>query len=666
MAGTLQLGGLISGLDTNAIVDALVDVERNKVRLVQQQQAAYNVRLSAYGELTGKLNDFKSAADKLNAIENFDLFKGSSSNSDAATISGSTGATPGNYSLLVYQKAGAEKLSSRSGALTTQLDNLLAVGQSAQIKINGVKFDIDDNDTARDLMLRINSAKTAKGESLGVKASLLKAGANDYRLVLASEKEGISGGITLSDESGSLLQDLGLITDAAGSKGNISQSAQFGSSLPIPQTGAMGATGVFSFTGTDHNGNAIQGSLDLTGKTTEDLLAYIEAAFHQSVSAAVDTAGNLTISDQTTGRSQFSINVTQSGNLGLDGPTLTEGVTGLSTVTVAQNAFFSINGISVESENNKADDQVEGITFNLLKADPSKEVTLSIERDYDAIKGIVQGFLDSYNGILDYVREKSAYDTTAKPTTDGETAQSSAGPFVADWTISRVKSDLRGVLNTQFSQWGPNLPNNALARIGIKSDSKTGKLEIDEDKFKKTFEKNFDDIVRVFSPYNSSSNTNISLGRFGKDTQSAAYKIEYVSDDQYRISADGGATWTNSNTRVAGSDIINWSAGPAKGLSMTIPRGNTENADFVFTKGIGQLMTEKLAAITDLHNGYIVTGQTIMQNQVKAFDVRIDDLNRGLDDYRERLVKQYSELEKSMSDLKNQGANLISALGSSS
>ena len=75
MSGVFQIGGLASGLDTNAIIDALVDVERNKIRLVQSQQLDYEVKLSAYGSLIGKLNEFETAAKTLNEQEYFEILR---------------------------------------------------------------------------------------------------------------------------------------------------------------------------------------------------------------------------------------------------------------------------------------------------------------------------------------------------------------------------------------------------------------------------------------------------------------------------------------------------------------------------------------------------------------------------------------------------------------
>ncbi len=656
MASTLQMGGLASGLDTNAIIDALVDVERNKIRIVESQKASYEYKVSAYGDLLSKLSSFQSSSYSMNSAKDFALFKGSSDDEDYATIEGESGAVSGEYVISVSQKAVAETLASITGKITDNSAAILSPGDSATISINGTNINIDDTDTIRDVALLINNATDTEGNKLDVKASVLKVSDNDYRLVLASTKTGTSNELNLSDVSGAFLQDLGIINDAAGSKGNIAASSLYSSSLPIPQSGAMGATGAFEFTGTDHNGNTVDGSFTLTGRTTEELISYVEGAYGQSVDASVDASGNLIITDKTTGESQFSINITNDGNLGLGTAVTTAGVTGSSTIRVAQDAFFTVNGIGVQSDSNSADDVATGVTFNILKADPNKEVVLKLENDYDGVKGLVQGFLDSYNGIIDYLNEKSQYSEAS------DDKKSANGPLAGDWTSSRIKSDLRKVMITQFSEWD-NSSYNALIRVGIKTDAQTGKMEIDDKVFKKVFEDDFDSIVKLFTPTGSSTNANISYGMSTTDTNNGKYTVERIDDDHYRIQKEGDSTWYTSKTREAGLDIITWDDGPAKGLSLTIPTTNTADTVFSFTKGISQMMYEQIKGMTDTQEGYVALSSTNLNNRIKSTDERIADLELDLESYKDRLVRQYANLEKAMSALQSQSANMMSALG---
>lgn len=669
----MQIGGLSTGLDTNAIIDALVNVEKSKMTLVQNQEDSYNLKISTYGTLSSKLSDLQNYSEKLttDSLMNknpFDLFTSTSSSEDNVTVSGTSGAMAGEYSVVVSQRARAERLTSLAGTITGNDDKILGTSETAKIKINGVSINIDDTTTYKDLVLKINNANKTDGSKLGVQASLLKVSDNDYRLILSSTQEGLENGITLSDESGSVFQNLGIITDASGSKGNISQSYEFVGDPVLPQTGDMGATGTFTFTGKDHNNNEIEGSLNLTGKKTEDLLAYIESRFNQTVDATVDIDGHLIITDKTTGISSMNMSITGGGSMTFDAPVITTGQTGNSIISIAQDAYFSVNGVSVQSTTNKADEIISGVTFNINKADSEKEITVALNRDYDGVKGLVQGFLDSYNAVIDYIGENSKFSTASKP---GETAKGTTGPLASDWTSTRIKSDLRSVITTQFSEWGSGMQANALSRIGIKSDATSGKLSIDDDKFKKAFDENFDDIIKLFTASSSSSNANISFGLSSTDTENGNYTVRRKSDDVYEISKDG-IHWFDSQTRSPGENIISWNKGPAKGLALTIPVSNTEDAQLVFTKGIAKMMYETIDNIIQpisYKQGYLVSSQTSLSDSVKDTDDRITKMQTSLDDYRTRLIRQFSDLEKAVSQIKSQGSaftQMISSYSSSS
>lgn len=665
MSSALQIGGLVSGLDTNAIIDALVDVERNKIRLVEAKMYKDEYRLSAYGTLASKLNAFETVAKKISDEDEFDLFTGTSSDEDYATIDGETSAVEGTYTIVVSQRAQAEKLSSLAGRVTDDSASLLGAG-TASITVDGVTINLDSGDTIRDLAYMINHATNGSGESIDVKASVIKAADNDYRLVLTSTEEGLDNAIALTDATGSVLQDLGIIADAAGDKGNQAQVYTYTPAAAIPASGAMGSTGTFSFTGTDHNNNAVSGSYTLDGSTTENFLAYIETQFNQTVDASIDAGGNLLITDKTTGVSSMSITVTEDGDLDGDGTLgvfnaavlTTTGNTGDSSIQVAADGFFTVDGIAVQTDSNEADGVVTGTTFNLRQADPTKEIILTLERDYDEIKGLVQEFVDGYNEVRTYIDENSKYAISS----DDEDDAGMDGAFASDWTVNRVKSGLRSILTTQFTEWESSSAYNALSRIGVTSDARSGNLKIDDDDFKDAFDNHFEDMLRLFVPDATSDNSNVVFGRSTATTENGIYDLERIDDTYYRIRKQGDAAWTTSEAR--NGDVITFMNDAAKGLSFTIPIGNTDPAVVRYTKGIGQMMIDELDTINDSMDGYLTLSTTNLSSRIESMEDRINELEGELEEYRVRLTKRFSDLEQAMSQMQMQSASLVASIGS--
>jgi len=65
MVGNIQFGGIASGLDTGAIVDALLSVERLSISRLESRKQEQNSRLSSIGTLEGLVKKLKSAAEEL-------------------------------------------------------------------------------------------------------------------------------------------------------------------------------------------------------------------------------------------------------------------------------------------------------------------------------------------------------------------------------------------------------------------------------------------------------------------------------------------------------------------------------------------------------------------------------------------------------------------------
>ena len=55
--GNIRFGGLGSGLDTNAIIEALLSVERAKVFQLEDQQGGFRQKISLFGQLKSLLGE---------------------------------------------------------------------------------------------------------------------------------------------------------------------------------------------------------------------------------------------------------------------------------------------------------------------------------------------------------------------------------------------------------------------------------------------------------------------------------------------------------------------------------------------------------------------------------------------------------------------------------
>ena len=75
-----------------------------------------------------------------------------------------------------------------------------------------------------------------------------------------------------------------------------------------------------------------------------------------------------------------------------------------TATTAAQNASFSINGVSIIRENNAVSDVITGITFNLQGAGSA---TVTVADDITATATKIQDWVDKYNDIITFVTENN-------------------------------------------------------------------------------------------------------------------------------------------------------------------------------------------------------------------------------------------------------------------
>src|SRR5690554_6071719 len=245
-----------SGIDTQYIIEQLVALEQNKVTKIENEQKAYQLKIDAFSKLKSLLTDLRTNALALSEKKSFDLFSSSSSDEDIVTISGGTGSVDASYDLRVFQLASAEKMISADGLIEDQNASLTSLGViDGIISIDGVEITIDSSDSLQDLRMKINNATDSSGNKLGVSASVVRVSDDNYRLVLTSKNTG-SDGVEYKDISGSLLQDLGIITSADGEKGNISQELTSSGDI-ISEFDSFAESKVVQVNGTDNNGESV-------------------------------------------------------------------------------------------------------------------------------------------------------------------------------------------------------------------------------------------------------------------------------------------------------------------------------------------------------------------------------------------------------------------------
>ncbi|MCA9321055.1 MAG: flagellar filament capping protein FliD [Planctomycetes bacterium] len=190
MAG-ITFGGIASGLDTNAIITQLLQLESRPLQRLDSQRADIVQKQGRFGEFKSKLQALSDSAVALKSAGELSLFNTQSTNEDAATVSAGADALPGAYSLNVTKLASAQS----HAFLTPFADKDTSTFGDGNIDItvggNTTQVSISPSDTLENVRDKINSADA------GVKANVIYDG-SDYQLVVTSEDTGVANQFTLT------------------------------------------------------------------------------------------------------------------------------------------------------------------------------------------------------------------------------------------------------------------------------------------------------------------------------------------------------------------------------------------------------------------------------------------------------------------------------------
>jgi flagellar hook-associated protein 2 len=163
----------------------------------------------------------------------------------------------------------------------------------------------------------------------------------------------------------------------------------------------------------------------------------------------------------------------------------------MSTLVEAQDAVLMLGGDSannsvlITSSSNTVTDIVTGVTVNLLA--PSEEpVTVTVEKDVEAIIADINTFVSAYNGVIDRIATLTSFN----PETEER------GTLLGEPTVAAVQSRLSDSVLSPVS--GVPEEYQSLFSVGLSVGS-GGRLTFDEDAFREAVDQHPDEVEGLFS-----------------------------------------------------------------------------------------------------------------------------------------------------------------------
>jgi flagellar hook-associated protein 2 len=693
----LQVGGLATGLDTTSIINGLISIEQQRVTREENKKADIELKLSTFNDLKTKLSDFYAQAKEMDKSTVFNVFKSSSSATEVATITGEDNASVGNYDVKVMGLASSLKVA--SGSFTGNLTSLGFTGSftisasAAALKADPtaatVQIDLSATDTLKDIAAKINRAK-----GTGATASVLKMGDNDYRLMLTSVDEGSQAfkvaSVAGKEAKGIFADGLDLVTQQTATTQKQALRTNFDLRLAAggPATSATTFANLFQsigsasnltngdkihIAGTASDGTAINTDFTLTDKTTDkvgDLVAAIQTAYGATATVSLNSSGEIEVTDAAGGASTMALTLsltdsdTSGSKLGLGAAVAKS--TFKNVVAEGKKAFYLMNEMSVSSQTNRDNNTVTGTVFELKRADPTQDVKLTLDFDKEGIQKKVQGYLDTYNQLIKFLDEKSKIEVTKSDNKSGTAAQQgktkiTKGPFAGDSSILGLKSQLQSMMTNKISELTDNNVSkfSSLASLGITSEQKTGFLQINSDTFGAALDADFEGVKRVFVTGGYMTNSSHVFGTYTKDTRTGVYDIDPAGA---MLDTDKGTGTSWAAATVSGDgDLLNSNSGDSNGMAVKAAPGSGAGK-VVFVRGVAGQIKDFYDKITNFVDGFVTTTAKTYSDRIKDEDTKISRLESQVAGVKERLTKQFANLELSVSKLKSQSAAFSSGI----
>ncbi len=258
MPGTNSVSGLVSGLDTQNIVDQLIELESYPLKLLQAKKELEEQKKEAWRTINIKLLDFKLKSYALSRPALYKSYSVSSTNESVATASAYTTAIPGNYSLTVKSLAKAHQVISQG-----IIDKDSAIGSGTlTIKFGGGYLNKDTS---------VEFINSQAGISRGSIRIIDKDGGSAViDLSMATTIDDVINAINNNSDievSIAVSGDKFILTDTSGGTGSLIVQ-EVGESTTAQSLGILGSTTGATITGSDINNIASGTDLRLLNEKT--------------------------------------------------------------------------------------------------------------------------------------------------------------------------------------------------------------------------------------------------------------------------------------------------------------------------------------------------------------------------------------------------------------
>ncbi|NOU90383.1 flagellar filament capping protein FliD [Paenibacillus sp. LMG 31460] len=641
-----------SGIDIDDTVSKLMKAARMPVDKLKQQKQTLEWQRDDYRAMNAKIMDFRNQAFNMKLQSSYQTKKSTSADESIVTVSSTSMAPEGLYSIKVNKLAKSASVTSGAVGKSSDQATMTSLGLTGDTTLTvggekgSVTLQVKQTDTIASLVGSVNSKSNITGVSMSYDAAIDK-------FFFVSSSTGSSAKINLQmksigdNDTQNLLNTVLKLPDSQPVPAPVPPIPV---ATPVANAGQT-VTGGVAFTASgvttlvDNTLTATQKLRISDGTITSDFdisktttVGKLIDAINSSdigksgVSAYLDSnnkiaffnpndSKTLTFSDQTVDTANVLT------KLGLDSidpipaqqPVVTQNEDYSQYTITGSKAEIEFNGATAMYDTNTF--SINGMTFTAKKEQAAADsaVNVTTTRDVEAVYNSIKSFVDKYNELITTVNtelgEKRYRDF--QPLTDDQKKDMKEDQ-IKSWE-EKAKSGMlrsdplltRGLTNfrTSFSNSVEGLPTGdakSLAEIGISTSvvvgssisggySDRGKIYLDDTKLKKAIAESPDEVMALF-----------------------------IANDDVKDSDKGDGIATRLYDRA--DDLM-------------------------------KQITSKAGASTSVESNYLI-GKT-----TKQINSRIDALGYKLDALETRYYKQFTSMEKYMNQMQAQSAQLTQQMG---
>lgn len=624
-SSTMRLTGLMSGMDTESIIQQLVSAKQTKVDDAKKAQTKLEWKQTAWKELNTKIKNLQSKyISTMRFSTAYSKRTTKVSNSSAVSVITGENAVKGVQSLKINKLAktgyltGAE-LKGKDGSLTvaSKVSDIEGFSAGGAFNItsgsNSVDVTVTEDTTISDVLNKLKEA--------GVNASF---DAKNQRFFVSASASGLDSdfSITASDSAGdAALSLLGLKTKIGSGEGEDNATYKKYAELAAFYVEGDKSATLDKINADGRITNAINSRVNSYLEQYKSLLSSRDSASQMKdltdnyidVTSTTDADGKVTYS--ATAKAALTAEVEDSyyNSVQYAAKVIADGsASGGATKVSGQDAEIVLNGATFTGNTNVF--EINGLTFTALSTTAAgEEITVTTEDDVDGIYDMVKGFLKEYNSLINEMDKLYNADSAKgyEPLTDDEK------DAMSDTEVEKYEQKIKDALLRRDSNL--STISSALKEVmsaGIEINGKTMYLS------------------------NFGINT---LGYFeAADNEKNAYHIDGDPDD----------TSTSGNADVLKSMI---STDPDTVVS--------------FFSTLSKNLYDKMSSLSKSVDGYRTFGNFYDDKKMKSdyddYKTKISELEEKLNDYEDKWYSKFSKMETALAKLQSNSSAVTSLLGGS-